>query len=274
MNVLKRPISKVVLVPVTALLGVLAACTSPVDSSPAVPQGDGRFVVRYEAPTSSENEKEMRLWQGAGLLEAFSESMNDSVVIPRDVAVVAKECQEANAFYDAQSSTISLCYELSASERTELREDGSAEASVDEQLLESARAVLYHEGGHALLAELGLAFTGREEDVADQYSVYALTRDEADADSLITVAKIYYLNGQSVTDVDELPFSDTHGLDAQRSANFLCYIFGAYPQRYEYLVTDGALDSDRAAGCEEEFGQLSAGWASLLSPHLRPSAVG
>lgn len=215
----------------------------------------------------------MRLWQGAGLLEAFSQWMNDAVVIPRDVAVVAKECQEANAFYDAQTSMISLRYELSASERTALSEDGSDETSVDEQLLESARAVLHHEGGHALLAELGLAFTGREEDVADQYSVYALTQDEADADSLITVAKIYYLNGQSVGDVDELPFSDTHGLDAQRSANFLCYVYGAFPQRYEYLVADGSLDSDRTSGCEEEFAQLSAGWTSLLSGHLRSGAV-
>lgn len=159
-----------------------------------------------------------------------------------------------------------------ASERISLQEDGSDESSIDQQLLESARAVLYHEGGHALLAELGLTFTGREEDVADQYSVYALTRNEDDAESLITVAKLYYLNGQSVTDVDDLPFSDTHGLDAQRSANFLCYIYGAYPQTYEYLVTDGTLDSDRAAGCEEEFAQLSAGWESLLAPHLRVSA--
>ncbi len=261
-------------VPALVAVAALTAC-APAGAPPAAqPSGQGKFVAQYDDASTPENETERRLWQDAGLLEAFANWMNATVAIPTDVAVVAKECQEANAFYDAQTSSISLCYELSASERESLRKDGSGEeASIDQQLLESARAVLFHEGGHALLAELGLAFTGREEDVADQFSVYALTGKEEDADSLITVAKIYYLNGQSVTDVDQLQFSDTHGLDAQRSANFLCYIYGAYPKTYEYLVTDGTLDSERAAGCEEEFAQLSAGWGSLLKPYLRSPAA-
>lgn len=258
----------------SALICVLSACAPVGSAAPDVEKGEGSFVVQYDPASTSENQTEQNLWQQAGLLEAFADAMNKTVALPKDVAVVAKDCQEANAFYDPATSSISLCYELSASERSSLEADAvggdaAGEEPVDQQLLESARAVLYHEAGHALLAELGLAFTGREEDVADQYSVYALTDSEEDADSLITVAKIYYLNAQSVTDVDELPFSDTHGLDAQRSANFLCYVYGAYPERYEYLVQDGTLDSERAGGCQEEFAQLSAGWESLLRPHLR-----
>lgn len=257
-----------------AFLSVLAACAPVNEASSGTARGQGSFVVQYDPASTPENQTERTMWQEAGLLEAFADEMNKTVALPQDVAVVAKECQEANAFYDPATSSISLCYELSASERTSLEADAagvdtSGEEPIDQQLLESARAVLYHEGGHALLAELGLAFTGREEDVADQYSVYALTGTEDDADSLITVAKIYYLHAQSVTDVDELPFSDTHGLDAQRSANFLCYVYGAYPQRYEYLIDDGTLDADRAGGCGEEYAQLAAGWESLLRPHLR-----
>lgn len=37
---------------------------------------------------------------------------------------------------------------------------------------------LSHEAGHALIAELDLKITGREEDVADQLAAYILTYNE------------------------------------------------------------------------------------------------
>lgn len=257
-----------------AATALLAGCTAPDPGAVASGASSaGHVVVDYAATTTPENETERRLLQDAGLLEAFAAWMEETVRLPMDITLVAKECQDANAFYTAQDSTITVCYELPASERVSLRADGTADADIDTQLLESAREVLFHEGGHALLAELDLAFTGREEDVADQFSVYALTGTEADTDSLITVAKLYYLRAQAVTTIDELPFSDTHGLDAQRSANFLCYVYGAAPDRYDYLVTDGVLDGDRAAGCPEEYAQLTAGWSALLAPFRTTSAT-
>ncbi len=143
----------------------------------------------------------------------------------------------------------------------------------DRQFGEEAQALAGSSGRTGAEVTLVAGDVSREEDVADQFSVYALTGTEADTDSLITVAKLYYLRAQAVTTIDELPFSDTHGLDAQRSANFLCYVYGAAPDRYDYLVTDGVLDGDRAAGCPEEYAQLTAGWSALLAPFRTTSAT-
>jgi hypothetical protein len=35
------------------------------------------------------------------------------------------------------------------------------------------------------------------------------------------------------------------------------------------MITDGRLPADRAAGCQEEFQQLSRAWSKLLAPYLK-----
>jgi hypothetical protein len=35
------------------------------------------------------------------------------------------------------------------------------------------------------------------------------------------------------------------------------------------MIVDGRLPEDRAAGCQEEYEQLSEAWSKLLAPYLK-----
>ncbi len=71
----------------------------------------GKFIPIYEVARTNENRIEENLWRSRKLLEGYTAEMNTFVNIPVDIKVVAKECKEANAFYDSDTQSIELCYE-------------------------------------------------------------------------------------------------------------------------------------------------------------------
>ena len=260
----------------TAAVLVVVGCSSaeeqkspPTSSADPMENAAGRFVATYQPGTTEATQAEERLLRERRVLEDFTESMSAYVRVPRDVRVIGMECGEANAYYFPDEHAIHLCYELSAAERELFATNGVSGEALDEQVYNSAVGTLYHEAGHALIGELDLQITGREEDVADQLAAYVLTADDEFKDILLTVADSYLLNAETVASLDELPFYDTHSLDSQRAINFLCYLYGSDEQRFEWLVSEGALPVERAESCPEEYARLVGGWESLLAPHLR-----
>ncbi|OCK48472.1 hypothetical protein BA766_00280 [Stenotrophomonas maltophilia] len=250
----------------------LAACASgsntgrPVEAAPA----EGRFIAIHEKASTRENQAEARLWKERKLLEDFVDAMNSYIRIPRDIKVIAKECGESNAYFDPETSSIEMCYEMSAEERARFEAAGDAAEDIDNALYQSAVGTLYHELGHALISELELKITGREEDVADQLAAYVLTADDESRAFLVTVADTYVLSAQEQTRIEDLPTAGTHSLDFQRAVNFLCYLYGSDAGTFGYLVKDGTLPEERAENCEHEYGQLVDAWESLLKPYLKP----
>ena len=51
--------------------------------------------------------------------------------------------------------------------------------------------------------------------------------------------------------------------------NLKCWIYGWAPAAHADMITDGRLPEDRAAGCQEEYEQLSEAWSKLLAPYLK-----
>lgn len=229
----------------------------------------GKFIPIYEPATNAENRVEENLWRSRKLLEGYTEEMNNFVNIPNDIKVIAKECKEANAFYDSDQNTIELCYELGVEERKMFTEEGDSGVNLENELYQSAVGTLFHEAGHALIAELDLKITGREEDVADQLAAYILTYNNEDKDYLITVADTYGLAAQRATSLDDLPFYDSHSLDAQRATNFLCYVYGSDTKGFQNLIDDGVLNKERAEDCEREYQQIVDAWDFLLGPYFK-----
>lgn len=238
--------------------------------TPSVEAADvgGRFVATYE-PASTETAADEQFLRDRSVLDDFADNMNGYVRIPRDINVIGRDCGESNAFYNAEDHTIELCYELVGEERESFSAAGDSGEELDTAVYRSVVAILYHEVGHALIGELELPITGREEDVADQMAAYILTSDDDSKDFLLTAADSYALAGSRVEEYDDTDFSDTHSLDPQRSANFLCYVYGSDEITFQYLVDDGALNEDRAESCGEEYEKLSTAWDTLLEPHIR-----
>lgn len=256
----------------TCSLWPLAACASESNERGAAEaaRDEGRFIATYARASTRGNAVEARLWKERKLLEDFVEAMNSYIRIPRDIEVIAKECGESNAYFDPETSSIELCYEMSAEERMRFEAAGDAAEDIENALYQSAVGTLYHELGHALISELELKITGREEDVADQLAAYVLTADDESRQFLVTVADTYVLSAQEQTRIEDLPTAGTHSLDFQRAVNFLCYLYGSDTGTFGYLVKDGTLPEERAENCEHEYGQLADAWESLLKPYLKP----
>lgn len=227
----------------------------------------GRFIPVYKAAKQADNKAQAQQWREWKILEDFSEAMNDSIRIPSDIEVVAEECDEPNAFY--QASVISLCYELGVSEHEMFTQADNDPDEVNDELYKSLMGTLFHEAGHALIDVLKLKITGKEEDVADQLVAYMLTNDEVGEDYLMTVSYAYSLSAAQASSLDDLPFYDSHSLDAQRAVNFLCYIYGSNPTKFQYFVDDELLHEDRAAGCEAEYQQMVDAWDALLEGNVK-----
>lgn len=259
------------------LLG-LTACNDSSDSkstntqqqaSSKGPTLQGKFIPIYEPALNADNRIEEGLWRSRKLLEGYTEEMNDFVNIPSDIKVIAKECNEANAFYDSDKKTIELCYELGAEERKMFTDSGDSGVILENELYQSAVGTLFHETEHALIAELDLKITGREEDVADQLAAYILTYDDQDKEYLLTVSDTYGLAARRATSLDDLLFYDSHSLDAQRAVNFLCYVYGSDPKSFQSLIDDELLHKERAEDCEHEYQQIVDAWDSLLAPYFK-----
>ena len=228
----------------------------------SINESKGKFIPIYKSTRSDNNIEEEKIWREWKILEEFTEIMNSYIVIPDDVQVFAQDCDEPNAFY--QSNTISLCYELGVTEREMFKAAGDSGEELDKEVYKSLAGTLFHEAGHALIDIFSLKITGKEEDVADQLVAYMLTNDEVGEEYLMTVSYAYSLSAQEATTLDDLPFYDAHSLDAQRAVNFLCYVYGSNPEKFQNFVDEDLLHKDRAATCEEEYRQLITAWDALL----------
>ncbi len=69
--------------------------------------------------------------------------------------------------------------------------------------------------------------------------------------------------------MDDLPFYDSHSLDAQRATNFLCYVYGSDTKGFQNLIDDGVLNKERAVDCEHEYQQIIDAWDFLLGPYFK-----
>jgi len=242
--------------------------------SAAPPPPSGKANVRYEDAHSPEAQRGRQLMQDAKLLEALAQHVEDTLVLPSDMGVVGKQCDMVNDMYDPNTNEIELCYE--SIEHSEKNFAGSGKADSVTAAVDSETSGFYHELGHATLAIYKLAFTGREEDVADQLSAFTLLSPGADGKPYpnglriaTNTAEDWKLSAKESPDANELPFWDGHPMDVQRMYNWQCWIYGSNPAANASIVTSGDLPEDRAGNCEDEYQNMTRGWQQLLGPHLR-----
>lgn len=256
-----------------------AAAPSPETShalSPA-PAGSGHVIIRYEDAETPEAQRGRQIMQDARVLEDLAAHIEDTLTLPSDMGVVGKQCNTNNDFYDPPTNEIQLCYE--AREHAEQLAAGSGGPDPVTPAVDEAISAAYHELGHATLAVYDLAFTGREEDVADQLSAFMLLTPGADGKPYpngvriaTNTAREWKLSAKESGDANELPFWDGHSMDITRMYNWECWIYGSDTAANASIVTSGDLPEDRAGNCEEEFQKMSRGWQQLLGSHLRKPA--
>lgn len=238
------------------------------------PASTATMNIRYDDAETPEAQRGRQLMQDAKLLETVAQQVNDTLNLPYDLTAVAKQCGEANDYWDPDVNEIQLCYEDIQQSEQRFANNGnsdSVQAAVD-----AAISSFYHELGHATLAVYQLAFTGREEDVADQLSAFMLLAPGADGKPYPNGVRIatdtaqdWKLSAKEAGDANELPFWDGHSMDITRMYNWECWIYGSDTTANANIVTSGELPEDRAGNCEDEFENMSKAWHQMLGPHLK-----
>lgn len=235
--------------------------------------GNGRMIVTYEDAGTPEAENGRALLQDNTVLEDLADDINLSLALPHDVALIGAQCDEANAYWDRDASSITICYE-----NADLAEYVFAEAGDPDPIasaVNSEYATFYHEVGHMVISLYNLPVTGREEDVADQLAAYVLlaegedgTIDPVSVQAVKDYARTFGAAGDARTELGNDDFADVHSLDETRNINLQCWIYGADPESNADLV-GAELPQQRADGCSDEWTQLQNAWATLLEPHFK-----
>ena len=74
--------------------------------------GRGKLKLVYGKLTSEHRREIAKIFKEERLFEDVLDSLNEGLVLPRNVEVRLQECKEVNAFYDPEEKAILLCYEV------------------------------------------------------------------------------------------------------------------------------------------------------------------
>ncbi|MEU9111000.1 DUF4344 domain-containing metallopeptidase [Streptomyces sp. NPDC048483] len=260
----RRAVRRAALSAVT-VSGLAAALLVSAVPGQAAPRPDGFVSVYGQAKPDAADEK--AFLEENHLLENVADSLNKRIRMPATVEMTGRSCGNTDVAYDPETSQIDVCYEFVAEARDLFEKAGT------EQVAEKTAGVmaetLYHESAHALIDKLRLPFTGREEDVADQFAAYNLIPEGPKGQRAVLAAAANYDLLAERPDPKGIDFSDEHAPDAARAANYRSYLYGANPQRWKSLVDGKHLTRDRSEFSEIEYEGLQQGWSGLLASHLR-----
>lgn len=248
--------------------------TAPTVTAPSsnyISENDqGDFKVDHRDVQSAKFAELDRQVRNAKLLEKAADKLNAALALPRDVTLRTAECGRVNAFYTPKEPSVTVCFELMDHFYKVFRSSGESSEEAYNQMFDAVRFVFLHEVGHALVDLYALPITGNEEDAADRCSAYInieyLGKDGVDA--VLAAAKAFEIESKR-SGSSRLDLADEHLLQEQRFYNSLCMLYGSDTVKYQYLVTNKTLPSERAGRCQAEYSRSKNSWTSLLEPYRR-----
>src|SRR5262249_7494490 len=132
--------------------------------------------------------------------------------------------------------------------------------------------VLGHEAGHAVIRQMGVPVTGREEDAADIFAtLMALMCTDAFADRVLANAALgWFLSDRRDRRLGEkVVYYDETGTDLQRAYNMVCLMVGANMTKFAGVAAAAKLPENRQQTCAEDYLNASGSWENVLQAHLR-----
>lgn len=233
---------------------------------------DGRFVYKYEPSTKPGLKPYDALFSDArfgGVVEAM-----EVFALPRNVPLSTADigpCGAPNAFYMPDKHVIFLCYPLAAVAYENFVAMGKSDKEASNLTRDALTFVMLHEMGHALIGELGLGVTGKEEDAVDELATLILIQN-GKHDMAIAGTYALVLLRQFQDKGKPTPFFDEHSVSEARLYDVFCMILGSDPKRFsEEILRERPELKRRAPKCPGTYQKIDKAWTELLSPHMRKS---
>jgi hypothetical protein len=235
--------------------------------------------IEYEPPKNPDHQMLYEMLKQHQVLEMFQHILSP-FRFPVEVTIKTLGCDGLADFwfsYDDSVPTVHMCYELlqhimktKPAEVTPVLKITPHDAVVGQFLFWSL-----HEMGHAVFHIFEVPLFGREEDAADEFSVYLLLhfgKDQAHR----WVEGAAYAQHQFVMGYQQNPevqkrleyFSATHGTPEQRFYNGLCLAYGADPVLFADVTDVGLLPKKRADHCAHEYQTFDFAFKTMIRPHV------
>lgn len=228
-----------------------------------LPAGGGKIPVSYQAPADPAFAQMATAIRDSGIFEALSALVIEVLSLPRDLPASFESCGQPNAFYSSDTGRVTMCWEFFA-----LFDQIFQELAPEDRwlaVLDTGSFFFLHEIGHALVDQLDIPVTGREEDSVDGLAALIMIQ-EGGADTMAAVlgnfAALAALEEQS-----DLAFWDEHSLSAQRLYDMACLLYGSNPEQHAGLISPELLPVERAERCPREYEEKDRAWDLLLSPY-------
>lgn len=238
------------------------------DASKIEDEGDFKVTPRGSEDGGLSGEERAGLADEEKSLEEAAAELNKAFALPHDIFIGFDECEEPNAFYDAEKKEVVLCYQFVEDLYESLRGTVRTDEEIEEIVGNATTFAFFHEVGHALIDAYDLPVTGREEDAVDQLSVVVLADGSEEGDRTVLDAARSFSRATDAA-LDELAFADEHSLDRQRFYNIICLLYGQNQEKFAALVDDGTLPEGRAERCGVEYARAKKAWDVLLAPYRK-----
>ncbi|MCR9161265.1 MAG: DUF4344 domain-containing metallopeptidase [Nannocystaceae bacterium] len=243
------------------------AKTKVVASGPAPAVDNGDIKLTFAAPKSARLKRFEAQLSGSKLFGKVVDGINETIALPRDGAVLVSECGRIDAYYDPKAPGVVVCYELA--EHFESLFKGKASGAELERMVTGAVFFAFlHELGHALVDQLQLPITGKEEDAVDQLASVILIESGSGIEMALDGGRAFLLNDAKGYSGNE--FWSEHSFEKQRYYAIVCMAYGAAPKKRGALTKGrGALPQERARSCPAEYKRIKTSWQTLLAEHAK-----
>ncbi|MDO8188898.1 DUF4344 domain-containing metallopeptidase [Conexibacter sp. JD483] len=262
--------------------GAAAAPAAPVTSPSAVAAAAAAkkgFSLEW-GTFRADHKQAAQALKRSGAMQRLVKLVNKRYVLPREIPVLfGDELDQGPAYFPnvklndgTRLSFINfpgsfLTLEIAALGK-EL-EGTNAGITPTQAMIYANEFVVAHEIGHALVDQLDIPVTGREEDAVDGFAAFLLNKSpNFGPRSAFTAALLFDAIANS-RDLQEGDFADEHSLPEQRVYQFLCWTYGSDPKNFKVLIGEDGLPKERAGRCVDEWKQVNRSWGRLLAPFKR-----
>jgi len=268
----------------TLLLLPLSSFASTITTTAKGVQTGGQFSVEYEDfdDVPPEHKYVFDGLRKAELFERLVLPLNVALHLPKDIPVIIMNCDMVNAYFDILNNRVVFCNEYISEMIRKFESVYKTKEEVLHGIAGTVTFIFFHEVGHALVDNLGLPITGRQEDAVDQLALFTMIFDQnpRDIDLLMEAAvywglygeweaKVVAGEGKVRTDLAKIVFSDEHSMGLQRFYNTLCWAYGSNPVANAAILESGYLPTEKSKNCASEYALLADGWSRLLGKYLQ-----
>ena len=247
-----------------------APATRPAEAERAPSSLAGKWIHAYAEPRLPRHRPLGDRMKQARALEGVVDELNRQFPLPRNVDVRMDQCGRINAFYSPRQASITFCYELLEHLANTFARGAGEWTQQQREAVEGAYSfIMMHEVGHALIHQLDLPVTGREEDAVDQLAAITLI-SSGEKGARAALNGVLALQDQDAA-YGDADFAGEHSLGPVRLFNVMCWVYGSDTQKYAWLVAQGTLPRDRAVRCPGEYERMSKAWQRILEPHIARS---